>query len=89
MRRCGHPRKLCSAEERKILRIIKKNLATTASEISSEIKEYSNKEIHSRSIRRVLTYQNRIVRKKSFINKVNRKKRVQFAEEYLNCDIEF
>ena len=28
MRRCGHPRKLCSAEERKILRIIKKNLAT-------------------------------------------------------------
>ena len=87
MRRCGHPRKLCSAEERKILRIIKKNLATTASEISSEIKEYSNKEIHSRSIRRVI--RSRIVRKKPFINKVNRKKRVQFGEEYLNCDIVF
>lgn len=67
--------------------MVKKEPKTSSSKICEEIKESSGTKVHPRTVRRVLKnegYNARVCRKKPFISKVNQKKRLDFAKEFLN-----
>lgn len=87
--RCGRPKKFSASEERKIVRIVKKKPDISASEIASELQEYNNKEVHPKTIRRVLHregYRCRVARRKPLVSVANKKKRLEFAQAYLNVN---
>jgi transposase len=90
--RCGRPRKLSARDERKILQIIKAKPSTSASSIAIELRNYHNKVVHAKTVSRCLRragFYNRMARRKPFISKVNQKKRLDFAQEYVNADLGF
>ncbi|CAK9832656.1 Transposable element Tc1 transposase [Anthophora retusa] len=65
------------------------NIKNLTTEISNRIK---GKNISVETIRRTLRkeeYHGRVARKKPYISKANREKRLQFAKTYVNCDNNF
>ena len=87
--RSGRPQKLTLREERKVVSIVKKTPKILTSEITAEIQEHHGKQVHPRTIRRTLHragYHAQVPRRKPFIIKVNEKKRLEFAQEYIMTD---
>lgn len=85
-------RKLTNADERFLLREIKKNPFTSAVKLTEEIKKMSGIEVSSQTARRVLYragLNGRTARKKPFISEQNRKKRLAFAKEHMGKDFSF
>lgn len=81
----GRPKVLNSREERLIVRKVKVNPTISAPKIASEVLEESRKKVSPETVRRTLRqagYNGRVARKKPFINEMNRKKRIGFAQEY-------
>ena len=79
-------------DNRKIEAIIKKNPFTSAPKIAAELKESLDKSVSADTVRRAIKkagYNARTARKKPFVNKINRKKRIDFANEYKNKTNEF
>lgn len=90
--RTGRPSKLDNRERRKILKMVKTNPRITSSEIATDLQKYLGKVVHPRTIRRVLNdsgYNARVARKKPWVSKVNKKKRLEFAKSYVAKDSEF
>lgn len=90
--RCGRPKKLSIREERKIASIIKNDPFKSAPKIATELKESIGKNISADTVRRSIIragYNARTARKKPYINERNRKKRIDFANEYKNKTNEF
>lgn len=90
--RSGRPSKLTEREKRTILGSVKQNPRITAIQIKSNIKESFGKEIHEDTVRKILKksdFHGRVARRKPFISVINRKKRVDFANLYVNKPPEF
>ena len=69
------------------MRQVKKNPHVNATILCKTLKEYLGKDVTPQTIRNYLKingYRGRIARKKPFITKANRKKRLEFAKEYVN-----
>lgn len=84
--RNGRPKLLTVREERKILQLIQNNPRLNAPAIAKNIEEHFNKKVSSDTIRRVLKragLKSCIARKKPYINATNRKKRLDFAKQYI------
>lgn len=86
-------KKLCSEyDERFILRKIKIDPKISVPKLTKEVSQRINKPVSTETVRRILRksgYNGRIARKKPFISKVNRQKRIEFAEKYVNEPVEF
>lgn len=90
--RSGRPKALSVREERVVIQQVKKDPTLSAPKIKAIISETLNKDISSRTVQNVLTragYRGCVARKKPFISKVNRQKRLAFAKEYLSKSQEF
>lgn len=90
--RCGRPQALSDAEKRYIVREIKKNPKLPATEITRTINNNFNKSICPNTVRKVLHeggYSSRVPRKKPYISKVNKAKRLKYAEEHRNKSNDF
>lgn len=90
--RSGRPRKLSEREQREVVKIIKKNPKTSSSAIAGQLKENFDKDVTSRTVQNAVHeagYNSRVPRKKPFISKVNQRKRIDFANEYLNKNMNF
>ncbi|XP_055623184.1 uncharacterized protein LOC129766634 [Toxorhynchites rutilus septentrionalis] len=88
--RTGRPCKLTGRAKRKIIQIIEKKPKTSSTKVCGELLEFSGKDVHSRTVRRVLNnaqYSARIRRKKPLISKVNQAERLNFAKDYQNHPI--
>lgn len=85
--RNGRPPKFSEQEKRIIIRKIKKNPKLSAPKLLTELSVETGKTCNPQTIRRVLHnagYHGRNIRKKPYINKVNRQKRTNFAKKHLN-----
>lgn len=90
--RSGRPKKLTEREERNITILVKSNPRLTASQISKDIEVKYQKKVHPDTVRKILKrigFHGRVARKKPFISRVNRLKRMAFAKEYVNKPPEF
>lgn len=90
--RCGRTSKLTVREKRTVLQSVKKNPRITAFQISESIKNSFGKDVYEDTIRKILKrdgYRARVARRKPYISEVNRKKRMDFAKEYINKPPEF
>lgn len=87
------PKKILSdADERWILRYVKKNPRMSAPKIASEVENYLKMIVSAETVRRVLRKHNfhgRVARKKPFISKKNQKDRLKFANEHISKDFDF
>ncbi|XP_066154682.1 uncharacterized protein [Euwallacea fornicatus] len=84
--RSGRPKKLSAREERKVVNKIKLNPRTSASEIASILRVENEKDVSSKTVRRTFHragYRARVARKKPYISKATKKKRLNFAKEYI------
>lgn len=91
-KRTGRPKKLTPREEKMIIREIKKNPSTSAPKLVGIVANNFGKDVHPELCRRVLRsndYHGRIPRKKPYISKINKKKRLTFAKMYIDKDISF
>lgn len=80
------------SDERWLVRQIKKNPNLSAPKLASEAEIRLGKTANPETIRNVLRKHDlhgRVARRKPFINKVNKQKRVNFAREYRNKDFSF
>ena len=71
---------------RDIIRKIEKEPRTSAPKLATMLQEERGITVHPENVRRVLRaegYNGRIARKKPYINARNRKKRLQYAKEYI------
>lgn len=85
-KRTGRPRKITPREKNIIIRKIQRNPKLSAPILTAEYYDETKKKVHPETIRRVLRdngYHNRIARRKPYINERNRKRRLQFAKEYI------
>lgn len=85
-------KKLTEYDERWILRKVRENPGISAPKISAELKIYLNKEVSESTIRRLLRkndYHGRVARNKPLINERNRKRRLEFAKQYMHQPAEF
>jgi len=80
-RRSGRPPKLTEREKRSVLKTVKINPRTTASQIAKDIKEKYNKDLHSDTVCKIL--------KKPLISQVNKIKRMEFSRKFNNKPQEF
>ena len=83
--RKGAPPKLSSRDRRQLVEMVKQNPRTTASEIRGHLEETLGKVVHEETVCRVLHsagYRSRVPRRKPYISKINKKKRLEFAKEY-------
>lgn len=92
--KCGRGRKkiLKDKDERYILRQIHQNPRQSVPELTVEVATRIQKPLSTETVRRVLRsngLNGRVARKKPFISKVNQKKRLEFAKEYVNKPEEF
>lgn len=79
-------------DERWLLRKIKEAPTTSAPKLTQMAQEYLSKTCHPETVRNVLRKHNfhgRIARKKPFINKTNRLRRLNFAKDHKNKDFDF
>lgn len=86
MKSPGRPRKLTEHEERIILRKVKVNPKLSAPKLTTEVAREFGKVINPETVRRLLReneYNGRVARRKPYISLCNKKKRLNFAEEYL------
>lgn len=83
--RSGRPRKVCQQLRRIIIREIKTNPKVSAPKLCSNIATAHNVHVSSQTVRNIIKqegYHGRVARKKFYVNKVNRKKRLDFAIHY-------
>lgn len=83
-RRSGRPRALTEHDERFIVREVKKNPKTSAPKIASELERRGTK-VSTNTIRNTCKkygFNGRVARKKFWVSKTNRQKRLNFAQEY-------
>ena len=79
-------------DERWILRKVEQDPKVSAPKLAKKVEKYLHKNVNPQTIRNVLRkhkLNSRVARKKSFISKINKVKRLNFAEEYLDKDCEF
>lgn len=70
-----------------ILNQVKKKTKISDSKLSTKFYDRFKKKISAQTVRRVIKnndYYSRIATKKPYINKINRKKRFNFANEYIH-----
>lgn len=82
----GQPKKLDARDKRKLIRKIKKDLTLSAPKLAAELLNEAGKEVHPQTIRRALKeegYNGRVARKKPYVSEQNRKKRLNFAKEFI------
>lgn len=88
----GRKKLLSQIDDRFICRQVKINPAINMKDLTNEVSTRIRKNISVETVRRTLRkegYNGRIARKKPFISKTNREKRVQFAKTFVNCDENF
>lgn len=86
-RKTGRPRKLESHHRRCIIAQINENPQTSATSLASGIHRDYGIKVHPETVRNVLRtagFRGRTARRKPFISKVNKKKRLLFAKEFVN-----
>lgn len=86
-KRSGRPSVLSERNERQILREVKTNPKISASKIATKLIDTTNTLVSKETVRRHLNkqgYYGRVARRKCFVNEVNRKKRLEFAQKYRN-----
>ena len=79
-------------DERWILRKVEQDPKISVPKLAKEVEKHLHKNVNPQMIKNVLQkhkLNNRVARKKSFISKVNKVKRLNFAKEYLEKDFEF
>lgn len=89
IKQTGRPKKLSERQERILLFEVKKNPKISAPKLKAELNDKLETEISEQTIRRTLHvagFNGRIARKKPFISKVNKKRRMDFAKTYRNYD---
>lgn len=82
----GRPKLLTASDKRLIIRKIKKDPGLSAPKLTAELFEETRKKVHPDTVRRALKengYNGRVARKKPYINEQNRKKRINFAKDYV------
>lgn len=90
--RTGRPKKLGIRDGNFIWRKIKADPTTSATSIAKELQEFNGIDVHAETIRRTLRRNNfhaRTARRKPFVSEANRKKRLQFAKNYVDKPISF
>lgn len=90
--RPGRPPKLTQREQRAVINAVQQNCRTPASKIAENIQRTFGKVVSSETVRRILKkseYQCRVARKKPFISRVNRQKRIDFAKSHINKPPQF
>ncbi|XP_017754886.1 PREDICTED: uncharacterized protein LOC108547048 [Eufriesea mexicana] len=83
----GRPAALTAREKRGMVRKIKANPRSSVPKLAAEHYEETGTRVHPETIRRTLRqhgYNDRVCRKKPFINEAKRKKRVFFAREFIS-----
>ncbi len=86
----GWPRLLNEYEERSLVRKIKVNPKLNAPKLTSKLFTEHKKKVSTETVRwaiRRAGYNSRVARKKPFINEINRKKRLKFANELLRSPL--
>lgn len=79
-------------DERWILKKIKKEPMLSAPAVTKDVEMFLGKKCHPETVRRILrdsNFHGRTARNKPFINKKNKKARLQFAKDHLNKDNAF
>lgn len=92
MARSGRPRTFTEQESRLIIRKVKKNPKISAPKLQTEIGEEMGKQCNAETIRRALHkagYNANAIRKKPYVSKVNRQKRLEFAKGHTQCEMAF
>ncbi|GFX23850.1 transposable element Tc1 transposase [Trichonephila clavipes] len=90
--RTGRPPIFTDRERRIIVGNVKKNPKISAPKLTTDVKNNFAKSCNPKTIRRVLrkaAYHGRNMRRKPFVSKGNRKKRIDFAKENDNQDRNF
>lgn len=90
--RSGRPKILTDAAKRLLVRKVKRNPMISAPKIADELRNDLQIALCDQTVRNVLrenNYHGRTDRRKPFISKVNRKKRLLFAKMYKNKDANF
>ncbi|CAK9796254.1 Transposable element Tc1 transposase [Anthophora quadrimaculata] len=91
-RRSGRPAKLNERDDRFIVRKVKENPFRSAPTIAAELELATGKHVCPKTISNRLKeagYLSRTARKKPYITKVNRQRRLEFAKKYINKPLEF
>ncbi|CAK9820145.1 Transposable element Tc1 transposase [Anthophora quadrimaculata] len=86
-KRVGRPKILIAREGKTLIRQVQKNPRISAPKLVTMCNNMFNKTVSAETCRRILRSENfhgRAARKKPFINKINRAKRLAFAKEYVN-----
>ena len=76
---------LDTRDKRNIIWKIKKDPILSAPKLAAEIFNKTGKKVHPQTIRRTLkesSYNERVARKKPYVNEANRKKRLKFAKKF-------
>lgn len=90
--RSGRPTKLSEATKRSIVRTVKKNPCLSAVKIAETLSINNNETVSASSVRRALYsggLHGRVPRKKPFISKVNKKRRLDFANNHKKQDTSY
>lgn len=79
-------------DERWIVRKIRQNPKLSAVKITNEVEIQLQKKVNPETVRNVLRkygFNGRVARRKPYISKINKAKRLQFAKNHINKDISF
>lgn len=90
--RHGRPRKLTSAEEKFIRRTVRKEPDISLKELTQQIETSFGTLVHPSTVSRALHrtgFKSCVAVRKPYISDVNRKKRLKFAKEFVNEEINF
>ncbi|XP_076397962.1 uncharacterized protein LOC143266309 [Megachile rotundata] len=82
----GQPKKLDIRDERKMIRKVKVNPSLSAPKLADELLMETGKKVHPQTIRKTLKksgYNGKVARRKPFVNEANRKKRLNYAQEFV------
>lgn len=85
-KRTGRKKILTPREEIKLVRKVQRNPFLSAPKLAAQIVQESGKTLHPSTVRKIINkngLHGRIPRKKPYISKVNRKKRLAFARKYV------
>lgn len=88
--RSGRPKKISTRDIRQIIRYIRTNKSTRRITLS-QLKSMFSLNIHENTIQKALQeagYHSRVARRRPFLNKRDRKRRLKFAQEHKNWTVE-
>lgn len=88
----GRPSVLKARNKRFIIRKIKINPKVSAQKVTEDLEKYQRLKVSSETVRKAIRdngFHSRTARKKFFVSKVNKRKRLQFAKEYINKPVEY